>query len=177
MSRKLRMLILVVSFTFLAWFVSQPLTKIGFDKPYLAAPEAGQKIDAAEMSSFLNLWSRMLQGPLKDYVGQISLASGNSYPSALVNWLDAQNWNTERFFYNEQRIHELVDYVNLRANLKSNIELSQRSGANLNEIIKDQKRRLAACPFDDDELALVEANLYQITEIFAGRAVLAKPDN
>lgn len=175
MSRKRKFTILLLSFIGLAWFIFQPLAKIGFDKPYQNAPTAEQKIDAAELNAFLNLWSRMMQGPLKDHVGQVSLASGKSYPRELVKWLDAQNWNTERFFYDEQRLHELVDYVNLRANLKSNIELSQRTGANLEEIIADQRHRLKACPFAEDELMLVEANLYQITEIFAGRAVLAKP--
>ena len=47
----------------------------------------------------------------------------------------------------------------------------------LGEIVKDLKQKLEVCSYDDDEMALVEANLYQITEIFAGRAVLGKSND
>ena len=111
---------------------------------------------------------------LKDILGQMSLHSNNEYPAVLVKWLEAQQWNVERFFYNEQRLLGLVDYVNLNNSLKSNIALSKTTGANLKEVIENQQQRMSSCPYDEDEMMLINNNLYQITEIFAGRAVLSK---
>ncbi len=173
MSRKLKFSILVVSFSLLLWLFFQPLHKLGISKPYNEPPVAGQKIDAYELNEFLSLWSKIMQGPLNKYIKQISLSSRAEYPTRVVKWLEAQNWNVERFFYNEQRLHELLDYVNLRANLNSNINLQQKGNVNLTDLINEQKKRLKMCPYSNDELDLVEANMYQITEIFAGRAVLA----
>ena len=119
------------------------------------------------------MWARILQGPLRKYMRQISLSSNGQYPDAVVKWLDSQNWNVERFFYNEQRLLGILDYVNLRMNLKSNIELSNKDGVDLKDIIRDQEKRMKACPYSNNELDLIEHNLYQITEVLAGRAVLA----
>lgn len=174
MSLKLKFVILLSVAVFFSWFLFQPITKIGLTGTYSTPPVAGQKIEASELGAFLDLWSRIMQGELKNVLGQISLSSKGEYPAVLVKWLEGQGWNVERFFYNEQRLHELVDYVNLRRNLNSNIALSKTSGANLSELIANQRHRMSACPYDEDELTLVEDNLYQITEIFAGRAVLAE---
>ena len=67
----------------------------------------------------------------------------------------------------------VLDYVNLRMNLNSNKELSKKGGVDLKDLIHDQERRMKACPYSKAELDLVENNLYQVTEILAGRAVLA----
>ncbi len=164
---------MVASFSLLIWFSFQPLSKLGLNKPYYTPPTAGQQLDAYELNEFLGLWSRILQGPLRKYMRQISLSSNGQYPEAVVKWLDAQNWNTERFFYNEQRLLGILDYVNLRMNLKSNQELSKKGGVDLKELISEQQKRMKACPYHEAELDLIENNLYQITEILAGRAVLA----
>ena len=53
----------------------------------------------------------------------------------------------------------LIEIENLRKNLK--------------DIIRNQEQQMAACPYSKLELDLVENNLYQVTEILAGRAILA----
>lgn len=173
MSRKNKFFILITSISFLIWFSFQPLSKLWLDKPYYTPPVAGQQINAYELNEFLGLWSRILHGPLRKYMKQISLSSKGQYPEAVVKWLDSQNWNAERFFYNEQRILGILDYVNLRMNLKSNVDLSSKGGVNLKDLIKDQEQRMKACPYSEGELDLVEDHLYQVTEILAGRAILA----
>ncbi|MBE6443811.1 MAG: hypothetical protein E7020_03990 [Alphaproteobacteria bacterium] len=176
MGRLLKLIILIIVFYGFWWLFSHPLNKIGVDMPYFSPPAEDHKIDAEELSSFLDLWSRMMQSGLKQKVAQVSLRSADSqYPQELVKWLEAQNWNVERFFYNEQRLAEIVDCVNLRKSYKSNVKLAKQS--KLGEIVKDLKQKLEVCSYDDDEMALVEANLYQITEIFAGRAVLGKSND
>lgn len=175
MSRKIRFLIVILCFMIIGWFVGQPLNRIGRDFPYITMPTADEKLNAVELNTFLDLWSRVHHGPLKDYLWQVSLKSDSSYPRPLVKWLEAQGWNAERFFYDEQKVRELIDYVKLERNIASNIKLSKKSGANLKEIVNEQQRHLNARHFDAAEIALIKNNLYQINEIFAGRAVLAKP--
>lgn len=171
MARKTKFFILIASFLFLGWFIFQPLDRIGVDQPYIQAPIEGQVLDVAELNEFLNLWSRILNGPLNKYLKQISLSSDQSYPREISSWLEAQNWSVERFFYDEQRLRGLVDCVNLQESLESNEALSRRQN-NLSPIIKDQRKRLSLCRYSQDEMDLVKANLYQITEVFAGRAVM-----
>ena len=173
MSYKSKFLILIASISFLIWFSFQPLNKLGLNKPYYAPPVLGQQIDANELNEFLELWSRILQGPMHKYMKQVSLSSGGQYPEAVVKWLDAQNWNAKRFFYNEQRLLGILNYVNLKTNLMSNIELSKKGEVDLKDIIRNQEQQMAACPYSKLELDLVENNLYQVTEILAGRAILA----
>ena len=63
----------------------------------------------------------------------------------------------------------------LQENIDSNVSLAKHDLSGLRQIINEQRQKLGGCRFDDDELELVRANLYQITEIFAGRAVMAAP--
>ncbi len=172
MSRKQKFLILSLSFLFLGWFVFQPMVRLGVDKPYLNPPVSGQTINAAELSAFLDLWSRVQQSELKKYIGQMSLSAKNEYPRPLVKWLEAQNWSVERFFYDEQRLYELARCAKLKISLEGHKALAAHN--NLRDIIRQQQRQMKACSFGADEMTLIEANLYPITEIFAGRAILEK---
>ena len=173
MSRKLKFLIILASFIGIGWFIQIPLSDIGVKHPYSELDPQGHKLTADELNQFLDLWSRASQSKLKRTLGQISLRGDNSYPRPLVKWLNVQGWSVERFFYDEQRLRELVEYAKIDDNIKSNIQLSQHTGTNLNEIIKEQRQRLKLHDVDEEELHLIQANLYQIIEIFAGRAVLA----
>lgn len=175
MSRKLKGLIVILCVAVLGWFCSKPLNRVGRNFPYLTMPAEEELLNVAELNAFLDLWSRINYGPLKKYMWQISLKSDSAYPRPLVKWLEAQGWNAERFFYDEQKVKELLEYVKLEGNIASNIKLSKRSGANLDEIVKEQRRHLQVRNFDEAEIKLIKNNLYQINEIFAGRAVLAKP--
>lgn len=176
MKRLLKLTIIITVFYGFWWLFSHPLNKIGIYMPYSNPPAEDHKVDDKELNSFLDLWSRMMQSGLRQKVAQVSLRSADSqYPQELVKWLEAQNWNVERFFYDEQRLAELVDCVNLRKAYNSNVRLARQS--KLDQIVKDLKQKLETCSYDDDEMALVEANLYQITEIFAGRAVLGKSND
>lgn len=175
MTRKMKFLILCLFTVFLFWFIPRPITKIGFDNPYAKQPLAGQKISSEELNEFLDLWSRMMHGPLKNSLNQISLSGKGEYPAEIVKWLDAQNWDAGRFFYDEQRLRQLIDCAELKNNLDSNIKMSKRNNASLKPIIDDLRQKMKACPFSEDEMDLIKNNLYKIVEIFEGRAVMAKP--
>lgn len=167
--------LLLLSIFFFVWLIQKPVNRLGVRTPYLSAPSQGQQLTADELNEFLDLWARINHGPLKKYFSQISLKSDSRYPQKIVTWLKLQNWNVERFFYDEQRLLELLEYVKLQKNINNNMELAKKTGADLDGVIKEQRRYLKAHTFGPEEIELVKHNLYQINEIFAGRAVPAKP--
>ncbi len=176
MGRLSKLIILIIIFYGVWELLSIPLSKVRSGIIYSIPPTEDHKIDAKELNSFLDLWSRMMQSDLKSKLTQVSLrTSDNKYPKELIRWLELQNWNVERFFYNEQRLAEIVNCINLRNAYESNMKLAQLSS--LDGIVKDLKQKLVTCSHDSDEVALIEANLYQITEIFAGHAVLGKSND
>ena len=87
MKLKIKIPILIIVIWFFSWFLFEPISQMGLKGIYSNPPEAGQKITAPELKSFLDLWSRMQQSELKDILGQMSLRSNNEYPAVLVNWL------------------------------------------------------------------------------------------
>ncbi|MCQ2741011.1 MAG: hypothetical protein MJ210_02715 [Alphaproteobacteria bacterium] len=176
MSKITRLLILTFSFLGLFWFCLQPITDIGASKEYMQKPLPEEKLTVKELQDFLVLWSQVMQGSMKDSIGQMSLKTEGKYPKDVEQWLKSKKWSAERFFYDEQKIRELLEYVNLRINLKSNIALNKQNGVNLQSIINSQQKRMDKCPYSEDELALIEVNRYPVMQIFSGGAVLDKGD-
>ena len=174
MTRTIKCIIITICIIILMWFCTLPVLRLGADKTYIESPYQNEKINTQELADFLALWQRMMNGSIKKYVAQISLKSSGQYPRPIVKWLELQNWNVERYFYIEQRLMQIVEYVNLRKNLEGNISISASGNINLGEIIADQKKKMSACPFGEDEMQLVEQNLYLITQIMSGNPVVDK---
>ena len=172
MQRKYKFLIIVGCFCFLGWFAFQPLSSMFVSRPYAEAPTAEHTINVEELNAFLQLWSQIMQGPLKEYIGQVSLNSSSQYPKEIREWLEIQNWNVERFFYDEQRIREVLSCIVLQNNMEGNKNLSRISGNNMKKIINRQKEELQDCKYSQEELSLIKDNMYTITEVLSGKAVL-----
>lgn len=163
------------SYILLGWFVCQPLTELGIYKPYFKMSKNGHEISISELDSFLNIWSKLMQSRFAGNFNKKSLNMKSGYPKNLKKWLELQYWDIERFFYDEQRIRDLLEYVDARLQLEENKEISRKSGKiNLHGIIKNLEQRLEASSFNEKELDLIEANRYQIAEILSGRAVLGE---
>ena len=163
-----------VSYIFLGWFICQPLLDVGVYKPYNKMSSNGHEISASELNSFLDVWAKMVQSPIGDKVSLKSLKSKRHYPRMLKSWLKLHNWDTERFFYDEQRIRDLMEYIDAKQHLEDNRKISKTSYINLNDIISNLEKRIETKSFNEDELELIENNKYQISEILAGRAILGK---
>lgn len=166
MSRRVKGLILIIVFCFLGWFVGQPIHKIGPKGAYHQEPEINQPLTPEELNAFLDVWGQLMESDLKDAAGQLSLSSQKSYSGILTEWLEDKGWNTNRFFYDEQRLREVIKCVSLRAEFEGNKKLSKQKGIDLKAIVKEQKERLKYCSFEAEETALVEKNLYEISQIF-----------
>ena len=173
MNRRLRFFIQAICILGVCFLVTHRINRLGGHKPYIEPPVIGQQVEITELKSFLKIWVQLMQSPLGDKMTYVSLNDKSTYPPKVVKWLELHNWNAERFFYNEQHLQELLNYVNIQEELKQNIELNKKENSEgLRKIIRDQQRKIATCPYDKKELNLISDNRYQITEILAGRAVL-----
>lgn len=166
MSRWGKLLIVIITFSLLGWFMTQPIHKIGLKGSYQEEPVAGQQLNPEELNAFLDVWAQLMSSNLKDVAGQLSLSSQKSYSGILTEWLSDKGWNTNRFFYDEQRLRDLVKCVSMRAEFEGNKKLSKQKGVDLKAIVKEQKERLKYCSFEAEEMSLIENNLYQISQIF-----------
>lgn len=166
LNRRTKFLILTIIFVFMGWFCLQPLVKLGTDQSYAVRQEIDHKLTAPEINAFLALWQQMQKGPLKEYLAQRSLHAKGSYPRPIVKWLAVNNWDAERFFYDEQRLQDLLKCADLKIMINANIETNKRTGINLEDIIKIQKEGLKACLFEQEEMDLIERNRKQIKAVF-----------
>lgn len=156
----------------LIWFIFKPLSDISFSKSYLEMPNGEFEITRQELNDFLEVWGNMMQSSFGKSFEGASLKSENEYPENLKKWLKLQRWNIERFFYDEQRIRDLVKYAEIKQQLRDNKKIAKSSLINLKSINKNLEKSMDAIPYRMAELELIEANLYQITEILAGKAIL-----
>ena len=162
-----------VSYILLGWFICQPLIDFGIYKPYFEMSKNGHEISHRELDAFLNIWSKLMQSRFAGNFNKKSLSMKTEYPSSLKKWLRLQYWDINRFFYDEQRIRDLLEYVDIKQQLEDDKQISRTTAKiNLRGIISELEKRLEENPFDEKELDLIHANRYQISEILAGRAIL-----
>ncbi len=159
-------------FLFLAFIIGTPVSDIGENKRYMEMPVAGQKFTSDELEEFLYVWSKMNNSSLRGILGQLSLKSKYEYPKELVKWLEVQNWNIDRFFYNEQRLTELIFFVNLKRSIAEHEKMQQITNVNLQNIIKEQQEILKKSSFDDDEIELITKNFVEINKFMEKKKIL-----
>lgn len=176
MSRKKAWILLGV-FVLLGTILTTPLSNIArLGANYDTPPSPEDVLNVKELNAFLEVWSDFMQKDLSKAMGQVSLQKNSEVPSQVRRWLNANGWNTERFFSMEQRLKELVAIATLQNNLEDNrglLKTMSGSGAdNLKNIISSQEKQFKALSYNPEELALVRANLYQIEQVLSGKAVL-----
>lgn len=152
------LLIIVLAVTGI-WFVITPLHHIGISRPYAQDIAAGHIFDAKELDSFLRLWQKANSGYVKNYMPAASLDEKSRSSIVFLRWLKLHNWNENRFFYDEQRLRDLAECVELQNNADDNFMMQRRTAAHLEDLLKLQKQKLSLCEYSDDELKLVRNNL------------------
>ena len=163
------------SYLLLGWFICQPLTEVGRYKPYFKMSDNGHEISHSELNEFLNIWSKLTQSYYGDSFKGKSLKKASEYPNGLQKWLRLQYWDINRFFYDEQRIRDLMEYIDVKQQLEDSKKITRsHTKINLNNIISDLEKRLDVNSYKQTELELIEVNRYQIDEVLSGRAILKK---
>lgn len=179
MSLKKKILILLGCVFLLLLVLTTPLRNFGlFHTEYSQPPLSGETLSLSSMNDFLTVWSQFIKKDVS--LMQFSLAGTSSdekYPARLSRWLRSQGWNAEHFFYMEQRLRDCLTAVRLEQTIESNKAILRKmredaAAENLQKIITMQKAQLAAVRVTPAEIALVKANLSQITQILEGKAVL-----
>ena len=165
-NRRAKGLILTIVFVAMGWLCLQPVIKLGTDQSYAVQQNLSHKLTAPELNAFLALWQQMQKGALREYLAQRSLHGKSSYPRPIIKWLEVNNWSAERFFYDEQRLQDLLKCAELKIMMNANIETNKRTGINLEAIIKSQKEGLKSCLFEQEEMKLIEHNKEQIKAVF-----------
>ena len=167
LNRRLKLLILVVVFATLGWFCLQPPLTINIAGIYMEPPSKHHKFTPTELNDFLTVWYQINQTKyLKKKLERIPLQNADSYPWVIVRWLKLKRWNTQRFFYDEQRLKDILNCVNLKMNLNANIQASKRTNIDLKDLVMHQEESMQACLFDEEEINLVESNREQIISVF-----------
>ena len=169
LNRRMKVLIIIVVFAATWWLCTQPLIKVGADKSYMQSQELSHMFDQKELYDFLIVWDQIQKGKLKKYLDKIPLQNEGEYPRQIVKWLELNNWSAERFFYDEQRLRDIINCVDLERSLSTNIEASEKASINLKELVANQKQRMKSCSFDKKEKKLIEYNRNQIVSIFVKR--------
>lgn len=166
--------ILLTAILVLFVVLTTPLSRLSFMGNYNGAELTGQDLlTVEEINDFMAVWSKFLRSDVGATFRQLSLNENDELPSQVSRWFTTQGWSAKRFFAVEQRLRILVNIAYLQNNLASNMELQQKTNvANLNDIIKRQKNQLESLQYNPKELELVSANLYQISEVLDGKAII-----
>ena len=166
--------ILLAAILVLFVVLTTPLSHLSFWGNYNGDEFTEQDLlTVEEINSFMVVWSKFLHSDVGARFRPISLNKNDEIPSQVSRWITTQGWSAKRFFAVEQRLRRLVDIAYLQNNLAANIELQKKTNVtNLSDIIKHQKNQLEALQYNPKELDLVSANLYQISEVLKGKAVL-----
>ena len=163
-----------VIYIILGWFVCQPLTEIGRTRPYAKMSENGHQITHLELTNFMDIWYKMTETKYAKNYNIKSLKSSNRYPKGLITWLKLQDWDIDRFFYDEQRIQDLLKHVDLKHQLEDDREIDANSGINLDDIINDLEKTLRSTSFNEEEIALIEINRYEISKLMTDNSTSRK---
>ena len=174
MTRSQKKIVLLVAIIVLIAVITTPLTRISAIHFSYNEPLGETEIlSVQEINDFMKVWSEFVREGYYQEMKQVSLNHNSKVPASIIRWLELEGWNTSRFFAVEQRLRFLVSVASLKNDLEANIGLQKTSqGANITNIIENQKQKLSSLKYNSQELALVKENLYQISSVLDGKAVV-----
>lgn len=148
-------------------FIFTPIKNIGIEQPYIEAVSNGHVFDEQELEDFLYIWRKAVSGYAKNYMPSSSLDEMSRPSGVFLRWLKLHNWNAQRFFYDEQRLRNLAECVEVKSSLDSNETMQKEGGAQLDNLMDLQKQQLSVCKYDKDELELITTNISKIRKLIA----------
>lgn len=157
-----RYISLIIFLVAMGWFMSVPIVHWGADMTYAQSVDENHTFNEQELKDFLNLWHKAVSGYVKNYMPSASMDENSLSRGIFSRWLKLHNWNKNRFFYDEQRLRDLIGCAEIQNNMDSNIEIQQKTSTNLSDLLNMQKKQLALCHFDQKEIELVKNYLPDI---------------
>lgn len=96
-------------------FKSMLLNKFPIDNEATRNFVNNPEVSSDEMHKFLQVWPKYINNDVsKLAVFQVSFKDdlpSKSLNKKVINWLDSKDWNTDRFFYVEQRLRAIVQTI------------------------------------------------------------------
>lgn len=155
-------MILIIALLLLGWLIVWPTAKIGYSRPFATPLEAGHQFTEQELLEFIKIWDKAHKSPVKKYVNDPIARINGTTPWLFKQWLNLHDWNDQRFYYYEERLHDIVKCVVIKNNYDDNIKMKQNGNNALDIIIKQQEQQLSVCSFEQNELDLINNNLAEI---------------
>ena len=135
-------------------------------------------ITEEELQSFLPVWEKFVEKYADNAgISEISLTQGlpaEIMPLGMKLWLRNQNWDINRFFYVEQRLHDVVNYVYLKRHAKEVIEVMESAyeresnkdmRENICNVIAIQEELLNNKKANNSETLIIEKHLNEIIRV------------
>lgn len=135
-------------------------------------------ITESELKSFLSLWREFYAKYGEEtYFTEVSLIQklpSEILPINMKLWLRFKGWDTNRFFYFEQRLREILDNINMKRHAKDVISVMNDSLKNENDkamreniksVIATQQNILDNQTTNAEETALVEKYMNDVINV------------
>ena len=167
MTDRHKQIILIIALVLLGTILSTPLFRIGVFTPLYNTPlEKNDVLSAEEVNSFLNVYIDFNRTSLASSVVSLSLSKNNKFSAQVERWFKAKGWSADRYFAVEQRIRKLMSIAVLLNNLEANRSLTGSINQDgINDIIKQQEQQLSSMEYNEQELALIRDNLFQLNQL------------
>jgi len=131
-----------------------------------------------ELASFLPLW-REFFSKYADKTDFSSISFTQNLPSDVLPfnmklWLRSKGWETNRFFFVEQRLRDIINYINMKRHAKDVIsimnealdkEKNASTRENIKNVIATQQNVLDEQKSNAQEIALVEKHMNDIINV------------
>lgn len=135
-------------------------------------------ISAEELDSFLPVWKDFMV-EYADSAGISEISLTQKLPSEALSpqmkrWLKKKDWDVNRFFFVEQRLHDIVNYVYIKRHAKDVIEVmtaalkTEKNPAmkeNIKNVIASQQEILDNKKINNPETLLIENRLDEIIKV------------
>lgn len=179
MSHQRKSLIVIIAMILLGVLIATPITHIAsLGIKYGEALPHNHILETDELNDFLGVWAKFLRSGLGQTMRQVSLSQDDDVPAQVERWLENNDWSAERFFAIEQKLMNLVAIASLINSLEDNRKFLSNAkdiaGDNLKNIIKNQENQIKNAKYNQQELDLVRANLYSISQVLEGKAIMEK---
>lgn len=169
---------LLVVINVLGQTMTRPLPAEVFDR--CPVPHSGEVITQQEFSDFLETWPKYVNESLKSGVTEdLSLLSdkpSQKLPWRLQYWLRRHCWETDRFFYVQQRLHQIINTSYLQFHTQGVISALKEMKRHTSDaakieafeqMIEQHRQMFNVEKISQEELDLVREKEAQVLEIIS----------
>lgn len=164
-------------------FLGMDLTTFHSKKmpPRCQAFEMTEKVSHEELKAFLKIWpqylEKMYHSQARHQISLYSSKASDALPWHIRFWLFQNCWEADRFYYVEQRLHEILQTSFLHKHTRDVVDILQKlmgeetdpaTIAAYEQLIDIQKKIVEVEKISPEELEMVEGRETKIENILKG---------